>query len=313
MTQRWKRRFDYAAAAVFAVLILNLAAVVLLPLLFLPSLRQPVSASPDQAGLSFEPVQLALDQGALPGWWLPADAPVGTVVIVHDGASNRSLIWEGGMAFAARLHGENYAVLLFDLPGHGEAPDAPATPTGANIAEAAAAAVDHARARLPDVPVFLHGFGLGGVTAIYAAASGTQVTALSVDSVWADLKESLSRTIPDVTPVPGILLAPSLDVAETIYGIDYAGSRPIDVVTDVDAPLLVVRNAADRQVLAAHSKQLAERARDGTLWVTPAPPASHPIYRDRGSWGTHTQSFNLDPDRYITTLTDFYKSAERTR
>ena len=302
--------------AMVSIATLFVFAVFLIPLALTPSFRSSITAAPDTVGLPYEAIDFS--SGApgnlgLPGWWIPADDPVGTVVVVHDGASNRSLIWEGGLTLLKRLQEARYSILVFDLPGHGDAPDAGNTPTGANVAGAVVAAVDYARARNPNLPVSVHGFGLGGVAAIYAVASESNVSALSVDSVWADLHNSLLQTVPDVTLIPAFVLAPSLLVSETVYGVDYAGSRPIDVIDDIDVPVLVIRNAADRQVLGSHSAELAAAAPRGDLWTTPAPPEAHPVYRERGSWGTHTQSFNLDPDGYITRLIGFYQMAGEVR
>ena len=313
MPRRALRRAFRAALALVAMAV---AAVLLLPLALLPGFRQPLAGAPDAAGLGYERATLRSPAGPdggtldLPAWWVPREAPRGAMVLVHDGAANRSLLWTGEMALVKRLHDAGYAVLSFDLRGHGEAPDAPGgAPTGRNVAPDVEAAIAWVHERLPGQPVFLHGFGLGGVAAIYAAAEGAGVAAVSVDSVWADLAESLRATIPDVTPVPSLAMAPSLYVAEHLYGIDFQGSRARDVVADVPVPLLVIVNAADRQVLPAHSEELARKARQGTLWITPAPPPEHPIYRDRGSWGTHSQSFHLAPEAYVARLVAFHDTA----
>lgn len=313
MRHPWARRALVAAAVAgtFAVL-----AIVLLPLALLPGFRQPLAATPDTVGLAFEAVRIAApgpgtgDSGELPGWWMPADGARGAIVLVHDGAANRSMLWTGEMALVKRLHDAGYAVLTFDLPGHGEAPEPrDGAPTGRNVARDVAAAIGYAHARAPELPVFVHGFGLGGVAALYAVADGADVAALSVDSVWADLAESLRGTLPNVTPVPARAIPPSLYVAEHLYGIDFDGSRARDVVANVSVPLLVIVNAADRQVLPAHSEELARKARLGTLWITAAPPPEHPIYRERGSWGTHSQSFALAPEEYVVRLVRHFEHA----
>lgn len=313
MGARWIRRGFVAALCALALAGLG---VLLLPLALLPGFRQPLGPAPDAVGLGFEEATVASSGGPgglpldLPAWWVPHPAPRGAVVLVHDGAANRSMLWTGEMQLVRRLHDAGYAVLTFDLRGHGEAPDAPdGAPTGRNVAPDVAAAVAFAHARLPGAPVFLHGFGLGGVAAIYAAAAGADVAAVSVDSVWADLADSLRQTIPEVTPVPALAMGPSLAVAERLYGIDFAGSRPRDVVAGLRVPLLVIVNAADRQVLPAHSEALAGSAPRGSLWITPAPPPEHPIYRDRGSWGTHSQSFVLAPDAYLARLVALHEDA----
>ena len=40
-----------------------------------------------------------------------------------------------------------------------------------------------------------------------------------------------------------------------------------------------------------------------------APPPGHPIYRERGSWGTHSQSFALAPEEYVARIAEFHRRA----
>lgn len=295
---------------------LMVAAVFLIPLGLSPNMRNPLAATPAEVGLTFEDIQIQVQNGdGLPAWWIPAEEAVGAVVVAHDGSSNRSLLWEGGVGFLARLNAEGYSVLIVDLPGHGQSPDPVDKPTGANTETALGAALEEAARRMPQGPVYLHGFGLGGVIALYAArnAPAGVVAAVSVDSVWGDLKASMASTVPDVTPVPALLVHPSLWVADYLYGVDFQGSRPLSIAQDISAPVMLIVNAADRQVLPEHSMQLAKSVPNGSLWITPAPDLGHPVYTERGSWGTHTQSFALYPDQYVKKLVTFYQSASQVQ
>lgn len=301
-----------AAMAAAALLGLFVLAVALLPLALVPDLRNALAATPDDVGLAYDEISIDADGMVLPAWWIPAAASDGVLVVVHDGSSNRSFLWEGGMAFLQQMQAQDLSLLVFDLPGHGAAPELGETPTGDNAAFAVQAAVEEARRRSKDLPIFVHGFGLGGVVSLYAVGQ-SDVAAISVDSVWGNLKESMAATIPDVTIVPSILMRPSLWVADVFYGTDFDGSRPLSIVDDISMPALFIVNAADRQVLPAHSHMLSQQVERGHVWVTDAPPTGHPVYEERGSWGTHTQSFKLNPEGYVKRLMTFYSTAQEVR
>ncbi len=103
--------------------------------LMLRSHRAPLTRTPAEAGLAYEDVAFAASDGvALKGWFIPAEGVAPAIVFVHGWMWNRLGNVAGQTPVPDRdvdflpavqaLHEAGFAVLLFDLRGHGESADA---------------------------------------------------------------------------------------------------------------------------------------------------------------------------------------------
>ena len=97
------------------------------------SRREPVSRTPAEVGLAYEPVAFEASDGVgIKGWFIPADGdgPKPTVVFVHGWMWNRLGNVAGRAPIDDRdvdflpatkaLHDAGYSVLLYDIRKHGE-------------------------------------------------------------------------------------------------------------------------------------------------------------------------------------------------
>jgi pimeloyl-ACP methyl ester carboxylesterase len=269
------------------------------PLVLLPSFRAPLAGSPADVGLAYETLHLETP-GAPPlvAWWMPSPAARGVAVLLHDGSSNRSFLWENGLVVARALHVRGYHVLAPDLRGHGESGDAERTPLGRELAPDVGAWLDALARRGVALPAAALGFGLGGQVAIYAGARDPRIRAVVADSTWADLGSSVAVSIPSATGLPRFWVRSALVLAERLYGLDLASSRAVDAAPSLDGRLLLVTNEEDPQVPRRQLRWLAAAAPAAEVWVTPAPLPTHPLYASAGPWGTHSRSAFLYPDEY---------------
>ena len=279
-----------------------------IPLLLVPSFRSPLGATPAAHGLAFETVRIEAGSsaGELAAWWIPAEEGRAIVVLLHDGSSNRSFLWSGALGLARVLTLNGYHVLAPDLRGHGESAEHTGAPLGRDLAPDVSAWIDYAESRAGPLPVVVHGYGLGGQVAIYAGASDRRIAAVVADSTWADLRTSLEVSLPAVTPLPRALLPPLMWSAEHVHGIDFSKSRAVEVAPELGRRLLLIHNEEDPQVPRRQLRWLAAAAEGSEVWLTPAPLPDHPLYAERGSWGTHTSSYRLHPDAYATRVLAFY-------
>ena len=278
-----------------------------LPLAFLPSFRSALAGSPADVGLAFERVELAAPAPTdhIVAWWMPRAEARGAVILLHDGHSNRSFLWSHGLELARALHDRGYAVLAPDLRGHGESGDADSVPVGRGLAPDVSAWLDEVERRAGPLPVGVVGFGLGGQVAIYAGARDPRIRAVVADSTWADLRSSVSVSIPSATGLPAWLVRSALFTAEHLYGVDFAESRAVDVASALSGRLLLIENEEDPQVPRRQLRWLADAAGRAEVWVTPAPLPQHPLYASAGSWGTHSRSSALYPVEYAAHVDDF--------
>jgi len=141
--------------------------------------------TPATLGLSSEDVTFkARDGVSLSGWWVPAPAAKGTVVLVHG--LNRSRVeMVKKVPFLNRL---GWNALLFDLRRHGES-GGTVRSLGYHERNDVLGATDFARSRLAG-PVVAWGISFGGAAATLAAAEDPYITGLVCDSSFRSLRDT---------------------------------------------------------------------------------------------------------------------------
>ncbi len=221
-------------------------------------------------GLGAVPMSVEDDQGRkLLGWDVPAagtyaDSPLGVVVLLHGIRGHRAVM----VPRARFLAKAGYASVLLDLQGHGESGGERIT-LGDQERYSAAAAVRHARASYPTLPVALIGVSLGGVAAALASPLG--VDAMVLESVYPDIESAIEhRVAARLGPLAAIPAALLLAQVEPRLGIERSALRPVDRIAYVDAPLMVLSGANDPHTPAEETERLFAAARDPKeLWLVP--------------------------------------------
>jgi pimeloyl-ACP methyl ester carboxylesterase len=179
-------------AALFVLLIGHIAAAAILSSVLTRARRRRVEGTPADLGLRYEEIQFSSADGvALLGWWLESPGARATVVLVHDIDGTRSDRSLGLLTLQRDYLRRGLNVLAFDLRGRGESGGRHNT-FGASERDDVSAAIAFARERTGELPVIVHGFGLGGTLAIDAAAVGLQV-ALVIPGAGGAFAEHRSR------------------------------------------------------------------------------------------------------------------------
>jgi alpha-beta hydrolase superfamily lysophospholipase len=303
---------------VVAALAVGLAALVLIGPALMSAGRShlPVAGTPADYGLRYEDLAFAPSDRPLTlrGWWMPpATAPRAAVVLVHGGGEdNRTQPYQNGLALARDLVARGFAVLAFDLRNFGESD---ATPEGSTFGDLEAhdvvGAASAIAARAPELPVVGLGCSMGGATVIQAAARGARLRAIVVDSTFADAAEVAVPFTVAATGWPRLLVWPFVWSAVHLHGVPVGRGTTLAAARRVPAsvPALIVHNEADPIVPAAHAHRLATVLPRSEVWLTRAPPPDHPIVWQQGVFGTHCQSYKLDPAAYVTHVTAFVERA----
>lgn len=230
------------------------------------------------------------------GWFVPPAAPGrGAVLLLHGVWENRRRM----LARADRLRREGYGVLLIDLPAHGESPGARIT-FGARESAGAAAALAWLRARLPGERMGAIGISLGGAATLLGPAP-LPVEALVLESVYPTIDAALANRLRVAAgAVPAALLAPLFHLLlPPGLGVSAADLRPIDRISGIAAPLLLVTGAEDNRTTPAESRVLFSAA--------PAPKRFLAI-----PGAGHVDLATHDPDRYWGAVLPFLAGALRT-
>jgi len=249
-------------------LILGYFGVGLLVVLWMTSpRRKSPGATPASVGLGYREVELRSTDGVrLRAWWVPARDTSRAAVLVPG--------W-GGYKFDEHLlqtipvyHGAGYDVLLLDLRAQGESDGARRTLGYREVRDVRGALAWLQRRGYALDQVVLHGWSMGGSTAL-RAAPGTGVAAVVEEAGYADLPLLLRSKLPEFVRF-GRLLEPAILLAGRLFP-DF---DPWDVVPKNEAaklsgegvPLFIIHSTGDEIVPYEQAGILAAAYPDASVW-----------------------------------------------
>lgn len=196
-------------------------------------------------------VVIPSDNGKLKGWFIPSaskEDPSPLIILVHGWGSSKSRM----LRYIKPLHGAGYALLMFDVRGHGESDDVKAL-TVKVFRDDIIAAVQYARQMkhidLDRIGLFAHSFG--GFGSIFANTKPLGIRAIVTDSAPTRL-----RTIMEVSlghyRLPYFPLGPILSKLMFIRaGISRQELQQFEVLSAMDdqkSPILMIHSKNDHYV-----------------------------------------------------------------
>ena len=189
----------------------------------------------------------------------------GAVLLLHGVRADRRAMLPRSLA----LQQLGYAVLLMDLPAHGESAGERIT-----YGRDEGASVRHAllwlRTQLPDEKVGVIGASLGGAALVLSNAVPAP-DAVVLEAMFPTIEAAVSNRIHTRVGVLSQLLTPLLVWQLPLrLGVDLAQLRPIDQMASLRAPVLVAGGADDMLTTKAETQQLFDAANaPKQLWVVP--------------------------------------------
>jgi len=228
-----------SAVTVYAVVLL-LVFLFQSRLVYFPEVGRALVATPRAAGLDFEEVRLTADDATLHGWWVPANAARGAVLILHGNAGNISHRLE----YLTMFNRLGYATLIVDYRGYGRSSGTPSEDGTYRDGEAAWRHLTEIRKFAPrDIVVF--GESLGGGVATWLALQHPP-RALVLASTF--------TSAPDL----GAQVYPWLPV-RWLARIEYGNRARIGQIA---APVLIAHSKGDDIVPFSHGQALFDAARE---------------------------------------------------
>lgn len=218
----------------------------------------------DLAARGAQTVHLSTRSGeAVAGWFVPGRPGRGAVLLLHGVRGNRLQMVER----ARFLQQAGHAVLLIDLPGHGESGGSRIT-FGAREARGVEAALDHLRATLKGEHIGVIGVSLGGAATVLAAPRPAP-DAVVLESVYPTLREAVEDRLALALGDWSRPLAPLLLMQLPLrLGITENDLRPIERLSALGSPVLVAAGSVDRHTTLTETRRLFEAARaPRELWV----------------------------------------------
>jgi len=250
-------------------LILGYFGVGLLVVLWMTSpRRRSPEATPASVGLAYGEIDFRSTDGVrLSAWWVPAEGSSLAAVLIPG--------W-GGYKFDEHLlqtisvyHNAGYGVLLMDLRAQGESSGTRRTLGYREVRDVRGALAWLQSQGYAPEQVVLHGWSMGGATAL-RAAPGTGVAAVIEEAGYADLSILLKDEIPEFVRF-GRLLRPAILLAGRLFP-DF---DPWDVVPKMEAaklsdegvPLLIIHSIRDEIVPYEQARILAAAHPDASVWT----------------------------------------------
>ncbi|MGA3024199.1 MAG: alpha/beta hydrolase [Bryobacteraceae bacterium] len=215
------------------------------------------------ADLPGSDVKLASGSGeTLRGWFVPASAGHGAVVLMHGVRASRLSM----LARARFLHDEGFSVLLCDFQAHGESTAHHIT-FGYLESRDARAEVRLVRQRAAGEKVGVIGVSLGGAATVLASPP-LDVDAMVLESVYPTVDEAVSDRLTARLRPWASLLTPLLTTQLRLrFGFGPEQLRPIDRVPALRVPRLFIAGTADRSTTIRESERLFQAAAEPKeLW-----------------------------------------------
>ena len=204
-----------------------------------------------------ETITIESESGSkLAAWYAPSPGSTATIILLHPVRSDRRSMLDRASFFADR----DYDVLLIDMQAHGESPGENIT-SGHREKLDVAAAVDFIRGRHPDHRIGIDGWSLGGAAALLAVPLG--VDAIVIESVYPTISEAVyNRVAIKIGPLKYLAAPLLLCQLKPRLGISPSDLRPIDYVSKVGCPLLVIAGDADAHTPLEETQRMFAEAEE---------------------------------------------------
>ncbi|MBY0400720.1 lysophospholipase [Myxococcota bacterium] len=256
-------------------------------LLIAPSRREVGPPPPD---LSAADVTFASPSGAtIAGWYGPPSDDRPVVILSHGVRGARDQL--GNQALFLRKAG--YGVLLYDAQAHGES-TGDAISFGHLESRDAQAAVEFVRANAPRSSIGFIGPSLAGASALLGPEP-IAVDALVLEAVYPTLVGAVENRIAIRLgrPLARLLSPLLLWQVEPRLDFDPYALNPIDRISRVCAPILLIAGSMDRHTRLDESRALFDAAREPKeLWIVEG--------------AIHESFYDVDRQVYEARLLDFF-------
>lgn len=227
----------------------------------------PRVVGPPPSGISAEAVEFESRSGSTIHGWLSRGSPSqGAILLLHGVRGDRRDM----LSRAEFLHSAGYSVLLIDFQAHGESGGKRIT-FGYLESRDVAAALGFLKSRLPQERVGVIGVSLGAA-AFVLANPRPAVSAAILESMYPTIDEALSDRLRFHLGRFGPLLAPLLRMQLKLrLGITADELRPIDRISQIGAPVLIIAGTADQHTTPQETQAIFDAAAPPKqIWWVPA-------------------------------------------
>ena len=204
-------------------------------------------------------------------WWIPAEAPVGTVILFHGYAGSKSDL----LPEAEFFHDLAFDVRLVDFRGSGGSTENYTT-MGYLEADDVAEVVKDARAEAPALPLILYGRSMGAAAILRAIhVHGVKADAVVLESTF----DRMLTTARNRFHQMGLPAFPSANLL--VYwggvsaGFDAHRHNPVDYAPSCECPTLLLHGELDVHARPEEGRNVRSRLGDSAAELVIFPEAGH--------------------------------------
>jgi fermentation-respiration switch protein FrsA (DUF1100 family) len=202
------------------------------------------------------------------GWYIYQENNTKVVILAHGIHCSRTCEFEGGWVdFGDALVEAGINVLMIDLRGHGQSGDSRFS-FGKYERFDVLGAVDWLKDKgYQTGSIGALGASLGGASTIGATAEDTDISALVVDSTFADIYPVIQGQWTNQSGLPNFFLPSVLLMNRVLFGEDLAEARPVEEIGKI-APrgLLIIHCTGDTWVKFSQAEELSAAAPFAETW-----------------------------------------------
>ncbi len=250
--------------------------------------------TPAKYQLAYEDIKVTarIDGMQIAGWFIPAVDSEKAVIMAHGRNQSRNS-YTSLIELAEHMHQGGLNVVMLDLRGHGQSPDAHYS-FGLAERRDIEGAVDWLTQRgFKPEGIGALGCSLGAAAVIGAAAEEPKISAVVEDSGFAEIYPVLKARSYSDGGLPSFLLTPTLWMIQLKYGYDLSQARP---VTEIGAiahrPLLIIHSVDDQIIPIENARQLMKAYPEAESWILNGPE--------------HGCSFYIYPEEYSQRVNTFF-------
>jgi len=231
-----------------------------------PRRKSPLM-TPASVGFAYKEIELRSTDGvSLSAWWLPAEGSSLAAVLVPGWAGYK--FDEHLLQTIPVYHRDGYGVLMLDLRAQGESGGARRTLGYREVRDVHGALGWLQRQGYRLDQVVLHGWSMGGATAL-RAAPGRGLAAVVEEAGYGDLPLLLKDKIPEFIRFGG-LLRPAILLAGRLFPDfdpwEVVPKKEAATLSDEGVPLFIIHSTQDDVVPYEQARILAAAYPEATVW-----------------------------------------------
>lgn len=217
--------------------------------------------TPWEFQIPYHQLSIPVADSEISAWHLPqADTAAPCILALSGFASHKAEL----LGICSNLHRDGFQILMVDFRGTGRSPGELVT-MGHNETVDAQCALDWITRQLPDAPVGVIGFSMGGSVALMLAAGDERIRAVVSDSAFATQREILrhhTRRKTGLWPEP--ILAAADPLLRRKHGRRIDDFSPANSVGDISPrPYLQIHPKDDQIVPFSQAMMIRDQAGEG--------------------------------------------------